>query len=348
MWTALPKCPQRHCHIVVASLLIAAAITCWFLTPPWLIDGIDTSMDVLRTVPKPNLPNNEVMLHRLSGHTIYFVGDSVTRYQYVQLVHYLETATIPTRKDPTTLINGRHDPVDEGSWDNWAQFYTAFTNFYKNGSSVAKCDCYRDRPFIHEEVFENRYYHNTVFDVKLVYHQFFRDTAVCSTRGIADRWEEARVFRKYSPPEWCLAVPVLLQRIVDDHVLRYPQRPLTVVFNSGLWEPLRKTTFERVYATFVQQARIASRPPLLIWKTTTPVREPFGDKTHHARDVALELNKRDSPRFAILNTTRIYREQFARHQKNETYWDRQHFRAHVYQSFNTALVDLIDAKHLKD
>ena len=80
----------------------------------------------------------------LAGRSLLFVGDSITRYQYVSLISLLETGRFPER------CTRAHDPQAEASvvrerdWgktrnDGWPTFYQNVSEFRLNGNE--RCDC---------------------------------------------------------------------------------------------------------------------------------------------------------------------------------------------------------------
>ena len=80
----------------------------------------------------------------LAGRSLLFVGDSITRYQYVSLISLLETGRFPER------CTRAHDPQAEASvvrerdWgktrnDGWPTFYRNVSEVRLNGNE--RCDC---------------------------------------------------------------------------------------------------------------------------------------------------------------------------------------------------------------
>ena len=95
----------------------------------------------------------------LKGKSILFIGDSLTRYQYLNLVHYIATDKWSSTK-PRNEIEIEHE--------SWTAFYKTTTsrNIYE------KCDCYRSssKPNL-KHIVENRYFEYN--NIKITYMQYF-------------------------------------------------------------------------------------------------------------------------------------------------------------------------------
>jgi hypothetical protein len=92
---------------------------------------------------------------RPSGLRLAFVGDSLTRYQYLSLVYYL-----------------RHGQWDEdGNYPNMAAempFQRDWSSFYMYTNTILHpwewCDCFRNNPLNVSVMCENRYYMDAEHD----------------------------------------------------------------------------------------------------------------------------------------------------------------------------------------
>ncbi|KAI8908670.1 hypothetical protein DFJ77DRAFT_472920 [Powellomyces hirtus] len=318
---------RRHFFILgVTALTGSLILVLAFLNPVAL---------GFRRVPefRPIQSPNE-LLHRLKGQTVYFIGDSVTRYQYNQLVYYLETGIVPLPSNNETLIQNKYDPVNEHSWPDWTTFFEGTTNFARQGKLT--CDCYRRPEVSQNDIIENRYYHNG--DVKLVYHQFFRDLGVCSMRGKTN-WDKPATD---AFPGWCFTLPGMVESIVNQHI-QTSNSPFTLVLNAGLHVPLPKELFDHILNVFdkveTDPANKAPTKPLLIWKGTTPNKND--ELTIHDNQLKLPRKSRN---LKYVDTQKLFTTHFG-DRKEEVYWDNLHFTADVYHVFNSAIVDLIEARH---
>ena len=79
----------------------------------------------------------------LAGRSLLFVGDSITRYQYISLITLLETGQFPER------CTRAHDPLAEPSGvreRDWGNKHEGWSTFYRNVSEIRlngneRCDC---------------------------------------------------------------------------------------------------------------------------------------------------------------------------------------------------------------
>jgi len=102
---------------------------------------------------------NTVIEKHLKGKRILFIGDSLTRYQYINLVYFLATGRWSSPV-PRNEIEREHK-----SWNN---FYNTTTNRNKNEI----CDCYRGDSL--QSIVENRYF--TIHNISIMYMQYFNPT----------------------------------------------------------------------------------------------------------------------------------------------------------------------------
>lgn len=89
----------------------------------------------------------EDTLDILKGKHILFLGDSVTRYQYLNLASFLSTGNPIWPTSPSSEV--------EKEWPSWTAFYQG-TNRRMNGQEV--CDCFRSPIFNPHLIVENRYW----------------------------------------------------------------------------------------------------------------------------------------------------------------------------------------------
>ena len=72
-----------------------------------------------------------------SGARLVFIGDSLTRYQYLDLVYALEGREAELRRPV-------RNPLQETSWSSWQDFYHG-THLDLQPNELW-CDCYRLEP----------------------------------------------------------------------------------------------------------------------------------------------------------------------------------------------------------
>lgn len=163
---------------------------------------------------------------------IVLVGDSLTRYQYLNLVNYLESRKWELGPEPYSEL--------ELQWKNWTSFYEG-TNGRLRGNEI--CDCYRSQEFSPEDVIENRFYENKALKLRVSYIQLFfpergskghdllwlsgasrNNESGISQKGCKPGYCDAKTF----PVHWELPVVELLEEFVGP-VLKAD----ILVFNSG-------------------------------------------------------------------------------------------------------------------
>ena len=88
----------------------------------------------------------------LSNKTIVFIGDSLTRYQYLNLVHFLHTGEWESNYP-------RNE--NEHEWHNWTMFFAGTSA--RLGCNEY-CDCFRNE---HGHVKENRLYYDRRWNIKV-------------------------------------------------------------------------------------------------------------------------------------------------------------------------------------
>jgi hypothetical protein len=102
----------------------------------------------------------------LRGKHLLFIGDSVTRYQYLNLAQYIQTgAWTPFSAEGDALTE------DEREWPSWTAWFTA-TVARLGGNEI--CDCYRPLIAV-SRCAENRFYYNADVDVRLTFILYFAD-----------------------------------------------------------------------------------------------------------------------------------------------------------------------------
>jgi hypothetical protein len=94
----------------------------------------------------------------LQNKRVVFIGDSISRYQYLSLVYSLSTGHFLN-------MSLMPNPVVEKSWASWHEFYAHTTEML---APFEYCDCFRDtyRPWKQNE---NRYYFDNVHNISIVY-----------------------------------------------------------------------------------------------------------------------------------------------------------------------------------
>lgn len=210
----------------------------------------------------------------LQGRHILLMGDSVTRYMYLSLAHYLTHGHWP---DP--IINsGEQNVCWEGTHSSWPTFYE-YTNAKLNvGNSTEFCDCYRsgissEYPY---NVSENRFFAIADEDIRLSYVQFFTPTLQVHghfTDPASSNDENERIFSAAGD----YAYETNLSTFYSEILPNWKHVPDTVILNSGLWEGLWPNVADPddYYADVLRATESgteSSGRTKYVWRTTTASR----------------------------------------------------------------------------
>lgn len=128
------------------------------------LDLPSSSLTEIKSFPRSSHPVDsfEYGVDKLRGKKVVIIGDSVSRYRYINLVYYIANRE---RLSMTSLGNssepGARNPNNEHTYSSWEEFFEDAGGFLNGRES---CDCYRDdqaSPII----LENRHYVDEEFDV---------------------------------------------------------------------------------------------------------------------------------------------------------------------------------------
>lgn len=267
------------------------------------------------------------VLQSLSHRQIIFIGDSLTRYQYLNLVDFLYTGRWVS---PFPHSESEKDIV------GWNNFFT-ITNMRLGGYEI--CDCFRDdrpieKPFRLRRVYlnfrENRHYYDPTFNISIRYFAYYPDLQIFFTdipssqtfissytpEGLQNR---TRTYRQEVAPSSYTDIIGFIRDIIR------PLHPDFLIFNQGYWGTMDMLAKTR-YSEFVMALKEASSTP--IWKRTTA-------KSFSHEDA-------DDPKFITrLNESGIHIFDAYELTKACTlgeYYDEIHFQPHIYKRLNQALL----------
>lgn len=284
----------------------------------------------------------------LSGRRISFIGDSVTRYQYFNLVHFIAHG-----RWYSDYPSFEQEPL----WSSWLDFYQGTTARLttKDGVSRERCDCYRNPN--DSLTRENRYFEDSELNLSISYIQF---SVGISKRGmdyskldLSDCQEGLGCSQAECSPGSCSETHWVAKDHMDllEHVASTIQ-PDTVVFNSGIWHRLNNPVDPGFTSPELIKDLIALAKRLpqfgiqrLIWKTTTAALEG-GHKQLGAVEVdtmsqALEsFGGGASLSWKIFDAYSITESVFetGRRLNTPVSWDSIHFLPDVYRGLNEALL----------
>jgi hypothetical protein len=278
-------------------------------------------------------------LSRSSPRGIMLVGDSVTRYQYLNLIYFLV--------HNSWQMDGPLPNENQKKFESWDQYYKV-TNQRMNGHEI--CDCYRKRTDGNiDPIFENRYFDDG--EVKVSYRQVFgnqtrirmHDTDLLNLSSC--RHAHSCKQGLCSPGECSDSVPnatdfgTILQPGTFQS-LAQSQPASDIFFNAGLWWPKNgHSGFADHHKLLIDEAlrfRAAGNGARLHWKATTAARGHL----RMVREVGLTQNLIGSGAFdAVFDAWALTTD--IRDRAPKLMWDDAHFESAVYGWMNRALIAYI-------
>lgn len=258
---------------------------------------------------------------------IVFMGDSLTRYQYLDMAYFLShNGTWISPDDIPNMVNEKTHP-------NWNSFFN-FTNIQLNvGSSSESCDCYRTEGVVGRmKQLENRYFNdskgNSVSFLQKAGHLPFRTS--WDAFNIHDNHTRLFVTEETNisiaeEGNWTKAF---------EFVCAMNPKPKALVFNSGFWLD-NELSEEKVQVELIQKLRVCGI--ISVYKTTTA--------TSSGRILRPDNNRARLCSLADLcldvSWTRLVRDA-----PDTKYWDDVHFNPPIYSLLNIHLLAVLASSDL--
>ena len=221
----------------------------------------------------------------LRGRHVLFIGDSISRYQYLNFVDALENGW----GNASGGRGGEPSMANEKQWGGWMPFFVG-TNRRLNGKEI--CDCHRE-PLKIPTAIENRYYYDghrklwvsylKVFGLRnpFVHHTRYSALNVPCITGELEAFRRGKSMtsatcpQKGCGPGSCNRLPgIAYSGAVLKQVLRAIERlqPSDVIFNVGFWGATKTTPgLINNLLKFGQGVRGVPSVRRLYFKTTTPM-----------------------------------------------------------------------------
>jgi len=196
-----------------------------------------------------------------------FIGDSVTRYQYISLAYFIKTGTWlqepnATVDDPSTnLLYGGMSTKVVSSWNQFLEYSNSVLQ------PEEQCDCHRHRKGSYHDINENRYLVEPTRNNSVSYIAKFGSAAAHGHwRAPIDRHLQINVTGYNLPYEWD---GYNWADIVVKHLALLDPKPTFVVFNAGLHaHDLTKRAVQQSLREAFQATNITG-----IYKTTTKTQQ---------------------------------------------------------------------------
>lgn len=269
---------------------------------------------------------------------IAFVGDSVTRYMYLDLVYYLHTNQWVADSDAPNILNAKQFP----SWND--HYYASNMALRPN----EECDCFRNNPsngtaIDKEETIENRYYrdiernnHVTFIEVFGGYsaHGHWKPNNIFLDKNQQQHREMDFDKLQSDPFVWRYDWPGLIREYLNN----LEPKPDYLVFNEGLWieHELNDAEVRHSIKDALDDTGITG-----IYKTTTL---PNINSGLAKRSAGIVFNRHDDAMCELIGN--VLDLTWTKDLGDEHYWDGVHFKPHVNRGMNKELLDFL--QHMND
>eukprot|EP00002_Diphylleia_rotans_P021505 TRINITY_DN4182_c0_g1_i1.p1 TRINITY_DN4182_c0_g1~~TRINITY_DN4182_c0_g1_i1.p1 ORF type:complete len:349 (-),score=32.98 TRINITY_DN4182_c0_g1_i1:304-1350(-) len=342
----LSLCNKRFKYLPQLAILAACCFMV-FNSGPTFNETRAPSSDV----PKPSQaslePPKAENIHpiALSNMRIMFLGDSLTRYQYLNLAFALEHNDWA---EPESLL------CCERKTTSWTDFY-AQTNKLLKGQEV--CDCFRDSCCGGFTVFENRSYYNRRHNISLWYVQWFGEVA--HPHGHVPLWDYGNptdIPQDSCRPFNCSRTDDAWMLATDQFVTRFVEKinPDFVILNSGYHTNYSEARYLSIHDRLrqsISQLTKKGYQTKFIWKATTPYLLQAGINSTLVRNPDLFVDKWLEDGLQIFDPYVVLKRLWDSFSSpivaaHRMYWDLKHFNCWVYDHLNHALVHRMKPKHL--
>lgn len=255
-----------------------------------------------------------------------FAGDSVTRYQYMNLAYFLSKMK---NSDKYGDRPGHPSLSIEKEWKSFEQFYsdtTAILGDITDGCGWETCDCHRDEG---QNLATVREYRSLDFTFP----------GSCAERDLRDDDDDIENHltlsyeQVFSYPDAVTAGHDALTYYERSH---RQQPPNIFVFNMGLHMAIPdELLYNQTLGKILQkgQALVTEHNTTLIWKTTTPNSIGPFFRRNQEMDIAGAHN------FKLFDVGAMALAALEQHLQMS--WDDLHYFPSVYQQFNDVLLNLI-------
>jgi len=283
-----------------------------------------------------------------AGRHIVFMGDSLSRYQYLNLVNLLEARN-------WSLCDATPISESEKNWGNWHGFYTG-TNSRLHGNEI--CDCWRQNdywgPGWADSSMENRFYYNPSTNIRVTYIQMLgllpsRHSNLTWLNVACDMKPESQRSQCMQTgcfPGECGSLDMKNRYAVvraEDAIL-YWASALPVIdvllFNIGIWDDITSNTaFIASLLNSASTARQQKKIKRIVWKSTTTTRDSARYRVFEKEKAFYSVLQNSS--WGLFDTsvfTRDVNEVFDTLGLSSPFIDTFHYVPAVYRGLNQALV----------
>jgi hypothetical protein len=223
----------------------------------------DTSTNITATHEEQLQSETHKLWDSMKNRRLMFIGDSITRYQYIALTHFLTTQTWSSEE---SLVNVRFYEAD------WTEFYQATT---KLNQGMELCECFRPPGPSAASITENRKYVNSKLNTTVWYFKWFGDKSL--PHGHFSILEDIQPLD--CMPSDCRFDATnhsWIAKSASEFILQFAKahKPDHVIMNTGLHAPLDgKNEMSLLEGMFWRShyQQFHKLPTKFIFKSTTPL-----------------------------------------------------------------------------
>ena len=288
-------------------------------------------------------PSHKEALQCMSGQSLLWMGDSLTRYQYMSFITFLSQGMWP---EPLGSMPSSPNPCLEREWLSWEDYFKASVQLF---GGEENCTCARG-------FMERRHYYNKAHDVTVrVLATVVAETVQLAVKEAVEEWHSPAQRPHYTytghvlTPELCneTTLPNNATGCAYPPSSFAPYRPAGVLIaNTGIWQKASSTSVTRSYnisqSEFYWAIRDEMRPPegrpvRAIWRMTGAER---GGGEHEVGVFAAQMTAFTtlplSP-WEILDAYSATAQPVARN----AYWDVNHYLPFMYEQANIFLLNML-------
>ena len=266
----------------------------------------------------------------LQNKKIVFIGDSVTRYQYLNLIHFIEFGYWNS--------GPRHVELQK-EWPSWKEFFDLGRSRF-HGREI--CDCLREdsEEWTKKSPRENRYYFHETSKLHVIYFSWMPPIALELNRTVIDNLKTntsgGMTSSIYNAHINMTRSYFNLNRFLLAEVLSLS--PDFVIVNQGIW----RYGFENLangsnLIDFAEALKLSSK--VSIWKVTTA--SMYWRYVRPASDVHNNLFLETLKKHGILIFDAYNITASLTGRARENFVDHVHFYPHVYRVLNLELLSII-------
>lgn len=275
----------------------------------------------------------------LKNKHIVFIGDSLTRYQYLNFIHFLHFNSWTLSSFPRIEM--------ESDWKSWKSFHHGSS--YRFGCKEI-CDCYRDKQFYNlgPNTKENRYYYDVASNISVYMFFWIPPKVPLMLRKLPDEKTfmescgniefSQQQLMNYSPES-----DYIFNDITDFlKTIIHPLQPDFLIMNQGHWQhPQIRSNFT-YFHDFINTAKSSAKK--FIWKTTTArcfdkPDDGIDGKSFIERLNAENVNIFDA--FGISLGAAVHHNHSMPSDQWTCLYDRHHYHQFVYRELNKKLIDYL-------